>query len=104
MPLRTNDPLPQCLQRSSVTGTSSLRDMSGDVSAGGFTELTLDPAEGRGKTRVGGDRDGASGCLPGLRRGGADQVRPRLRPAALAGERVRPGGFPPPPPPPTRPG
>src|SRR3954464_15320688 len=29
-----------------------------DSSTGGFTELTLDPAEGHGKTRVGGDRDG----------------------------------------------
>src|SRR5947209_4751456 len=56
----------------------------------GFTELTLDPAEGHGKTRVGGDRDGAFGCLPGLRRGGADQVGPRLRPAALAVQGLRP--------------
>src|SRR4051794_28819820 len=60
------------------------------LASGGFTELTLDPAEGRGKTRVGGDRDGASGCLPGLRRGGADQVGPRLRPAALAVQGLRP--------------
>src|SRR3954454_19614836 len=64
------------------------------MSRGGFTELTLDPAEGRGKTRVGGDRDGASGCLPGLRRGGADQVRPRLRPAALALQGLRPAVHP----------
>src|SRR4051794_24486097 len=67
--------------------------MKASFSGGGFTELTLDPAEWHGKTRVGGDRDGASGCLPGLRRGGADQVGPRLRPAALAVRGLRPAGH-----------
>jgi Homeodomain-like domain len=55
---------------------------TGRAMAGGFTEVMVGLAEGHGRPR-GGDHVRASRGLPGLWRDHADQVRPRLRPAAL---------------------
>src|SRR5215213_1232416 len=55
----------------------------------GFTELTSSLAEGMESRASGGDHVRASCCLSGLRWNRADQVGPRLRPAALAVQGLR---------------
>src|SRR5829696_4410860 len=59
------------------------------VNKGGFTELTSALAEGHGEPRSGGGHVRASHSLSRVRRGHADQVRPRLRPAALVLQGLR---------------